>query len=155
MIRSGDLAPDFELPTDDGSLLRLSDLRGSKVVLFFYPRADTPGCTIEACEFRDRNADFTASGAVVLGISPDRVKDVAAFRAKYGLNFRLLADANHEVAEQYGVWREKSMFGRKYLGVSRTTFVIDQEGRVIEAIDKVNPEGHAAALLDGLSSRTD
>ncbi len=152
MLAAGDLAPDFELPADDGSVVRLADLRGSRVVLFFYPRADTPGCTIEACEFRDHRDEFDAAGAVVLGISPDPVDDVSAFRRKYGLNFRLLADVDHSVAERYGVWKQKSYFGVDYWGVARTTFVIDGEGRIAEVFEKVNPEGHATELLQSLGS---
>jgi peroxiredoxin Q/BCP len=153
MVTTGEKAPDFDLPTDDGSRVRLSDLRGSRVVLFFYPRADTPGCTIEACEFRDAREQFDNLGAVVLGISPDPVEDVAAFREKYGLNFRLLADADHTIAERYGVWKLKSMFGNEYWGVDRTTFVIDEEGRVAGVFEKVNPEGHAAELLRELEAK--
>lgn len=153
MTGTGELAPDFDLPADDGSRVRLSDLRGSRVVLFFYPRADTPGCTIEACEFRDTRDRFDAVGAIVLGISPDPVEDVAAFREKYGLNFRLLADADHEVAERYGVWKLKSMYGNEYWGVDRTTFVIDEDGRIAGVFAKVNPEGHAAELLRELEAR--
>ncbi len=152
MTSTGELAPDFDLPADDGSRIRLSDLRGSRIVLFFYPRADTPGCTIEACEFRDTRDRFDDAGAIVLGISPDPVADVTAFREKYGLNFRLLADADHEVAERYGVWKLKSMFGNEYWGVDRTTFVIDEDGRIAGIFEKVNPEGHAAELLRELES---
>lgn len=147
-VRKGDLAPDFELRSDDGKVVKLSDFRGQRVVLFFYPRADTPGCTIEACEFRDARPDFDAAGAVVLGISPDSVEDVAKFRDKYDLNFPLLADEDHSVAERYGVWKEKSMFGRTFMGVERTTFVIDAEGRIEEVHEKVTPEGHARSLLE-------
>jgi peroxiredoxin Q/BCP len=149
MLQTGDPAPDFELAADDGTSVRLSSLRGSKVVLFFYPKADTPGCTIEACEFRDHNDDFTGQ-AVVLGISPDSVRDVGAFRRKFGLPYRLLADADHSVAEAYGVWQEKSMYGRKYWGVVRTTFVIDDAGRIERVYEKVKPQGHAATVLSEL-----
>jgi thioredoxin-dependent peroxiredoxin len=147
VLTEGFSAPDFELPADDGSTVRLSDLLGRKVVLFFYPRADTPGCTIEACEFRDRVENFEANGAVVLGISPDPVQAVRKFREKHGLTFRLLADEDHQVAERYGVWGEKSMYGKKYWGVDRTTFVIDEEGKIARVFEKVKPQGHAEAVL--------
>ena len=150
MLNDKDMAPDFELPADDGSRIRLSELRGRRVVLFFYPKADTPGCTIEACEFRDRSPDFDTRDAVVLGISPDPVEDVRAFREKFGLPFRLLADADHEVAEAYGLWGEKTLFGNKYWGVERSTFVIDAEGVISRIYRKVKPEGHAAEVLDAL-----
>lgn len=150
MIEAGKPAPDFELPADDGSTVRLSDLRGSRVVLFFFPRADTPGCTLEACEFRDYSPEFHAEGAVVLGISPDDVAEVRAFREKFQLPYRLLADATHEVAEKYGVWREKSMFGKKFWGVVRSTFVIDEDGRISRVYEKVKPAGHAATVLEEL-----
>ncbi len=150
MLRTGDIAPDFELPDQDGNPVRLSSLRGSRVVLFFYPRADTPGCTIEACEFRDYSAEFDKEGVVILGISPDPVRDVRAFRDKFQLSYPLLADADHEVAELYGVWQEKSMFGRTFMGVVRTTFVIDEEGRIARIYEKVDPVGHAAEVLQGL-----
>ena len=146
----GSLAPDFELTADDGSAVRLSELRGRKVILFFYPRADTPGCTVEACEFRDHDEQFEGRGAVVLGISPDPVKAVRAFREKFALPYRLLADADHEVAERYGVWKEKSRYGKVYWGVERTTFVIDEEGRVERVFARVKPEGHATQVLEGL-----
>jgi thioredoxin-dependent peroxiredoxin len=147
MLNQNDEAPDFALSADDGSTIRLSDLRGSKVVLFFYPKADTPGCTTEACEFRDRHEDFQAEGAVVLGISPDPQTAVRKFREKHGLTFRLLADADHEVAERYGVWKEKSMYGKMYWGAERTTFVIDEDGRIAKVFEKVKPKGHAEEVL--------
>ncbi len=150
MLKPNDIAPDFELQADDGSTVRLSDLRGRKVVLYFYPKDDTPGCTIEACEFRDRNQDLAASGAVVLGVSPDTVESHRKFRDKYGLDFRLLADTDHRVAEAYGVWQQKSMYGRKYWGVARTTFLIDEEGRLARVFEKVKPAGHAAEVLEAI-----
>lgn len=152
MIEPGDLAPDFELPIDDGSLLRLSDLRGNRVVLFFYPRADTPGCTAQACAVRDHQKAFADAGAVVLGISPDPVKDVAAFREKYSLGCRLLADADHAVAEKYGVWKEKKMYGNTFWGAERSTFLIDEEGRVEEVFRRVKPEEHADQVLAALEA---
>ncbi|MQA91068.1 MAG: thioredoxin-dependent thiol peroxidase [Gemmatimonas sp.] len=150
MLKETDVAPDFTLTADDGATVRLSDFRGRRVVLFFYPRADTPGCTIEACEFRDRIEDYDAGEAVVLGISPDPVKDVRAFREKFGLPYRLLADGDHQVAEAYGVWKEKTMFGNRFWGVERSTFVIDEEGRLTRIYRKVKPEGHAAEVLQSL-----
>ena len=150
MLKPNDIAPDFELQADDGSTVRLSDFRGRKLVLFFYPKDDTPGCTIEACEFRDRNQDLAASGAVVLGVSPDTVESHRKFRDKYGLDFRLLADTDHRVAEAYGVWQQKSMYGRKYWGVARTTFLIDEEGRIARVFEKVKPAGHAAEVLEAI-----
>src|SRR5690606_32189865 len=117
-------------PADDGTPVRLSELRGRKVVLFFYPRADTPGCTIEACEFRDLHPTIETRGAEVIGISPDQVDEVRKFREKFDLPFRLLADAEHTVAELYGVWQEKTMFGNNFMGVVRTTFVVDPDGRI-------------------------
>ncbi|CAN5709635.1 MAG: thioredoxin-dependent thiol peroxidase [Gemmatimonadota bacterium] len=150
MLQENDPAPDFNLTADDGSTVRLSELRGRKVILYFYPRADTPGCTVEACEFRDALPRIEEEGAVVLGISPDPVKDLAKFRDKYDLNFRLLADEDHQAAEEYGVWKEKSMFGKKYMGVERSTFVIDEEGRIARAFHQVKPQGHAAEVLQEL-----
>jgi thioredoxin-dependent peroxiredoxin len=150
MLQENDVAPDFELPADDGSTVRLSDLRGRKVVLFFYPRANTPGCTTEACEFRDHLPQIEEQGAVVLGISPDEVKDLMKFRDAQGLSYRLLADRDHQVAEQYGVWAEKSRYGRTYMGVERTTFVIDEAGRIEKVYRKVKPEGHAGQVLQAL-----
>ncbi|CAN5618204.1 thioredoxin-dependent thiol peroxidase [soil metagenome] len=150
MLQENDPAPDFTLAADDGSTVRLSELRGRKVILYFYPRADTPGCTVEACEFRDALPRIEEEGAVVLGISPDPVKDLAKFRDKYDLNFRLLADEDHQAAEEYGVWKEKSMFGKKYMGVERSTFVIDEEGRIARAFHQVKPQGHAAEVLQEL-----
>lgn len=146
----GDSAPDFDLETDDGSRIRLGDLRGRTIVLFFYPRDDTPGCTIEACEFRDGLGRFDDGGALVLGISPDPVASHARFRSKHDLNFPLLADTDHEVAERYGVWKEKSMYGKKFWGVERSTFLIDEEGTIVRVWRRVRPRGHAGKVAEAL-----
>src|SRR4051794_860120 len=130
MIKPGEQAPDFELPDQDGRPVRLADLRGRKVVLYFYPKANTPGCTTQACGVRDHEVDYKALDAVVLGVSPDPVKAVRKFHDKQHLNFTLLADEDHEVAEAYGAWVEKSMYGKSYWGASRSTFVIDEDGIV-------------------------
>ena len=151
-VHPGDPAPDFELPTDAGETLRLSALRGRPVVLYFYPKDDTEGCTTQACALRDGFPAFDAAGAVILGVSPDSVASHRRFRAKYALPFTLLADAEHAVAERYGVWKEKSMFGRRYMGVERTTFVIDADGRVAHVFAKVKPAGHAAAVAGVIAS---
>ncbi len=147
----GTLAPDFTLLTDAGEPLTLSALRGRPVVLFFYPKDDTAGCTTEACEFRDLFPRFDASRATVLGVSPDPVRSHVKFRAKYQLPFTLLADVEHAVAESYGLWREKSMYGRKYMGVERTTFVLDADGRIAHRFDKVKPAGHAEAVAQAVA----
>ena len=149
--KAGARAPGFTLPSDQGGEVSLAGLRGTPVVLYFYPKDDTSGCTTQACEFRDRWADVQAAGAVVLGVSPDPVKSHARFRKKYGLPFPLLADTDHAVAEAYGVWGEKSMFGRKYQGIHRTTFLIGADGRIRKVFEKVNPEGHAAEVLAALA----
>jgi peroxiredoxin Q/BCP len=147
---TGDLAPDFTLPDQDGEQVSLSSLRGKPVVLYFYPKADTPGCTTQACGVRDHRADYDHAGAVVLGVSPDPVKKVKAFDDKYGLAFPLLADADHSVAEAYGVWGEKSMYGRKYMGVERTTFVIGADGVIQEVFRRVKPAQHDELVLGAL-----
>ncbi len=143
----GSQAPDFTVETDDGSSLTLSSLRGKPVVLYFYPKDDTSGCTTEACEFRDLVPRFDQSRAVILGVSPDSAKSHVKFKAKYELPFVLLADTEHVVAQSYGVWKEKSMYGRKYMGVERTTFVIDALGAIAHVFEKVKPAGHAAAVM--------
>jgi peroxiredoxin Q/BCP len=150
MIEQGDQAPDFEVPDQDGRAVKLSDFRGTPVVLFFYPKADTPGCTTQACGVRDHQADYARVGAPVLGISPDPVTKVKKFHEKFDLNFPLLADEDHAVAEAYGVWAEKSMYGRKYFGNERTTFVIDPDGRVAQVLRKVKPAEHDALVLKAL-----
>ena len=149
-VEKGAPAPDFTLRADDGSQVTLSGLRGRKVVLYFYPKDDTSGCTKQACELRDDLPRFEALDAVVLGVSPDSVKSHVKFRDKYDLNFPLLADEDHAVSEAYGVWKEKSMYGRKYMGIERSTFLIDEEGRVMEAWRKVKPEGHAELVASRL-----
>lgn len=143
MPQEGDLAPDFTLPSDDGSTVTLSDLRGSRVILYFYPKDDTSGCTAQACEFRDSLPHIEEKGALVLGVSPDPVRSHQKFKSKYDLNFPLLADEEHQVAEAYGVWKEKSMYGRTYLGIERSTFLIDEEGRIARAWRKVKAKGNA------------
>jgi peroxiredoxin Q/BCP len=150
MINSGDTAPDFELPDQTGHAVRLSNFRGKTVVLYFYPKADTPGCTTQACGIRDHRADYERADTVVLGVSPDRVKKVAAFDEKYGLGFPLLADQDHKVAEAYGVWVEKSMYGRKYMGIQRATFIIGADGRIAHVIPKATPKTHDADVLAAL-----
>lgn len=147
MIKAGTKAPGFSLPADDGSTVSLAGLAGRKVVLYFYPKDDTSGCTVEACEFRDSWKDVQRAGAVVLGVSPDPVDSHLKFKRKYRLPFPLLADTDHAVAEAYGAWGEKSMYGRKYFGILRTTFVIDEQGKVVKVFEKVKPKGHAAEVL--------
>jgi peroxiredoxin Q/BCP len=151
-IEEGETAPDFSLPADDGREVKLSDLRGKPVVLYFYPKDDTPGCTKEACAFRDRSGDLQARGAVVLGVSPDDVASHGKFRDKYSLNFPLLADTGHQVAERYGAWRERSMYGRKYMGIQRSTFLIDGGGKVRKVWQKVDVDGHDQEVLDALAA---
>jgi peroxiredoxin Q/BCP len=149
-LDTGDLAPDFTLPDQRGEPVSLSSLRGKTVVLYFYPKADTPGCTTQACGVRDHRVDYDRSGAIVLGVSPDPVKKVKAFDDKYGLAFPLLADADHSVAEAYGVWGEKSMYGRKYMGIERTTFVIGADGVIQEVFRSVKPAKHDELVLGAL-----
>ena len=152
MVEQGQRAPDFELPNQDGELVRLAELRGKPLVLFFYPKADTPGCTTQACGVRDHAEDYDAAGAVVLGISPDPVAAIKRFHDKQGLNFTLLADEDHAVAEAYGVWVEKSMYGRTYLGNERTTFVLDEERKVTDVLRKVKPKEHDGLVLGALGA---
>jgi thioredoxin-dependent peroxiredoxin len=151
MIEKGHQAPDFELPDQDGTPVRLSELRGRRVVLYFYPRADTPGCTTQACGIRDHAADYDAAGAVVLGVSPDTVAAVKRFHDKQSLGFTLLADEDHAVAESYGVWVEKSMYGKTHWGNERTTFVIDEDGVVRSILRQVKPAEHDELVLGALS----
>lgn len=151
VIEAKATAPDFELADQDGQLLHLSDFRGRPVVLYFYPKADTPGCTTQACGIRDRHDDYAAAGAVVLGVSPDPVAKVKKFHAKYDLDFTLLADPDHAVAERYGVWIEKSMYGRKYWGNARATFIVDADGVVARVLPKVSPKTHDDVVLEALA----
>jgi len=147
MIKEGDAAPDFESRDAEGNTVRLSDLRGQKVVLYFYPKDDTPGCTKEACSFRDSSAEYERRGVKVLGVSPDDEKSHRKFAEKYSLPFTLLADTDHSVADLFGVYGEKQFMGRKYMGVNRITFLIDEEGRVRKVFDKVKVEEHADEVL--------
>jgi thioredoxin-dependent peroxiredoxin len=150
MIAQGEQAPDFALPDQDGHEVELSGLRGEPVVVYFYPKADTPGCTTQACGVRDHLADYAKAGAVVLGISPDPVAKVKKFHDKQALNFPLLADEGHAVADAYGVWVQKSMYGRTYFGNERTTFVLDGDGRVAQVLRKVKPAEHDRLVLKAL-----
>jgi thioredoxin-dependent peroxiredoxin len=150
MISEGTPAPDFELTSDSGESVKLSALRGRPVVLYFYPKDDTPGCTTEACEFRDAYDVFRERGAEVLGVSPDDVTSHEKFKTKYELPFTLLADPDHEVAEKYGVWGEKKYAGKTYLGINRSTFIIDADGNVARAMLGIKPAGHAEKVLDSL-----
>ncbi len=152
MLSEGDVARDFELPDQDGRAVKLSDFRGRPVVVYFYPKAATPGCTTQACGVRDHQADYGQANAVVLGISPDPVARVKAFHDAQGLNFALLADQDHAVAETYGVWVTKSMYGRTYLGNERTTFIIDADGTVAAVLRKVKPSEHDELVLEALDA---
>ncbi|WP_417768807.1 thioredoxin-dependent thiol peroxidase [Stappia sp.] len=149
-VVSGDMAPDFEVATDGGGTLRLSDLRGKKVVLYFYPKDDTPGCTKEAIAFSALQSEFDAADALVVGISPDGTTKHDKFKAKHALTVTLGADTDTAVAEAYGVWVEKSMYGRKYMGVERATFLIDATGKIAETWRKVKVPGHAEAVLEAV-----
>jgi peroxiredoxin Q/BCP len=151
VIALGDIAPDFELPDQHGNPVKLSDFKGETVVLYFYPKADTPGCTAQACGVRDHRADYARTGAVVLGVSPDPVKPIAKFDQKYGLGFPLLSDEDHSVAEAYGVWIEKSRYGRTYMGNERTTFVIGPDGKIREVFANVKPAEHDDLVLGALA----
>jgi thioredoxin-dependent peroxiredoxin len=150
MIEEGKPAPDFELQSDSGASVKLSELRGRPVVLYFYPKDDTPGCTTEACEFRDAYDVFRKRGAEVLGVSPDDIASHQRFKSKHELPFTLLADPDHAVAEKYGVWGEKKFAGKTYMGINRSTFIIDEEGKVARAMRGIKPAGHAAQVLDSL-----
>ena len=147
-IQAGDKAPDIKT-----SEFKLADHRGKRVVLFFYPKSDTPGCTKEACEFRDAAKTFAKRDAVIVGLSPDKAPAQQKFAAKYDLPFILVPDPEHAIAEAYGVWVEKSMYGRKYMGIERSTFVVDEKGKIAHVFHKVKPEGHAAQVLEALASQ--
>jgi len=149
-VAEGKKAPAFTLTADDGSKVRLSALKGAPVVLYFYPRDDTPGCTREACAFRDRKAEIENLGATVLGVSPDTVERHVKFRHKYDLNFRLLADPDHKVAEKYGAWREKNMYGKKKMGIQRSTFLIDANGKVAKVWQRVKVDGHDDQVIEAV-----
>ena len=151
MLAEGEKAPAFTLPDQNGEKVKLSDLKGQTVVLYFYPKADTSGCTTQACGVRDRRADYEAAGVRVIGVSPDEVKDVDKFAGKYDLDFTLLADTDHAVAEKYGTWVEKSMYGRQYMGVQRATFIIDPKGKIARVFPKVQPKKHDDLVLKALS----
>ena len=150
MIEVGQPAPDFELHADDGRTVKLSDLRGKPVVLYFYPRDDTPGCTKEACAFRDSYDEYLARDAVILGVSRDGQDSHQKFKSKYDLPFTLLSDPDHEVAEAYGVWAEKSMYGRKSMGIVRSTFVIAADGTIVKAMRGIKVPGHSDKVLEAL-----
>ena len=152
MLRENDPAPPFELPGDDGTNISLKKLAGRPVVLYFYPKDDTSGCTVEACEFRDAFPRFEGAGATILGVSPDDIPSHRSFKRKFELPFTLLADTRHEVAERYGVWKEKSLYGRTYMGVERTTFLIDAGGRIARIFESVNPEGHADEVAAAIAA---
>ncbi len=151
-LGEGSPAPDIQLQTDTGEPFRLSGLRGKTVVLYFYPKADTPGCTTEACEFRDRRQRFETAGAVIVGVSPCPVEKQARFKVKYGLPFTLLSDSEKAAAQAYGVWREKNMYGKKTMGIVRSTFIIGPDGKILKIFDKVRAEGHAAQVLEALAA---
>lgn len=150
-IEEGSKAPDFTLPTHDGTKLKLSSLKGVPVVLYFYPKDDTPGCTTEACGFRDAHVRLAKHKAVVLGVSPDSPESHETFRQKYGLSFTLLADIDHKVAERYGAWREKNMYGKKSMGIARSTFIIDATGQVAKVFKAVRANGHDEQVLAALA----
>ena len=154
MLEAGVTAPDFTLPDQDGNRVTLSELRGSPVVVYFYPRADTPGCTTQACGVRDHRADYDVAGAKVIGVSPDPVEAIAKFAIKHSLDFTLLADPDHVVAEGYGTWVEKRNYGKTYMGVQRSTFVIDAEGTIVAVIEKASPKTHDEQVLELLAQAT-
>jgi peroxiredoxin Q/BCP len=152
MLQEGTLAPDFTLPTDGGGEVTLSDYRGKKVVLYFYPKDDTPGCTTEACNFRDDYSAIIAAGAAVLGVSPDTVKSHDKFKAKFSLPFALLSDPEHQVAEMYGAWGEKKMYGKSSMGIIRSTYIIDEEGKILKVFPRVSPKEHSQEVLAVLNA---
>lgn len=154
-IEEGKKAPPFTLPADDGSKVKLADLKGSPVVLYFYPRDDTPGCTREACAFRDRQSELAKLGAKVFGVSTDDIDSHVKFRQKHGLNFPLLADVEHKVAEKYGAWREKNMYGKKSMGIQRSTYLIDEDGKVAKVWKRVQVDGHDEQVVTALRELVD
>ncbi len=151
-LEPGDKAPAFTLTADSGKKVKLSQFKGQNVVLYFYPKDDTPGCTKQACAFRDAQSQLVSSGAVVLGVSPDSAESHVKFRDKFELNFPLLADTDHAVAEAYGAWREKNMYGKKSMGIQRSTYLIDAKGKIAKVWKKVNVDGHDASVLEALES---
>jgi len=150
MLKAGDRAPDFALEDQNGEVVRLSDYKGKKLLLYFYPKADTPGCTTQACSIRDSSADLTKRDVAALGISPDMPKAQKKFDDKYGLDFPLLSDPDHKVADAYGAWGEKSMYGKKYDGIIRSSFLIDEKGKVLQAWYKVSPADTVPSALEAL-----
>jgi thioredoxin-dependent peroxiredoxin len=150
MLEPGDKAPDFKLEGDDGKTHTLKEFSGKTLILYFYPKDNTPGCTVEACEFRDSAASYKKKKAVVVGVSPDSIASHGKFRDKHDLNFLLLADPDHAIAEKYGAWGDKVLYGRKFKGIIRSTFVIDEKGKIASAQYKVSVKGHAAAILEAL-----
>ena len=154
-VQEGKAAPAFTLTSDDGAKVRLSALKGAPVVIYFYPKDDTPGCTKEACAFRDRKAEIEKLGVHVLGVSPDTVESHVKFRDKYQLNFPLLADPDHQIAEKYGAWREKNMYGKKSMGIQRSTFLIDAQGKVAKVWQRVKVEGHDQQVMDAVKKLTE
>ena len=151
-LKEGDPAPDIHLPDDKGADFQLSSLHGKNVILYFYPKADTPGCTKESCEFRDTSKKFAKKDTVIVGVSPDKSAAQSKFKAKFDLPFTLLADTDHAAAESYGVWKEKSMYGKKYMGIERTTFLIGADGKIRHIFHKVKPEGHAEEVYAALAA---
>ena len=153
-LKIGDKAPDFNLPTDGNETVKLSDFKGRKLVLYFYPKDDTPGCTTESCNFRDSLADFNALNTAVVGISKDSIKKHDKFKAKYELNFPLISDENGDMCERYGVWGEKSMMGKKYMGIERSTFLIDENGKIEQIWRKVKVDGHVADVKQAAEGKS-
>lgn len=151
-LKEGDAAPAIHVEDDKGQPFDLASLKGKNVVLYFYPKADTPGCTKESCEFRDHSKKFTKADTVIVGVSPDKAAAQSKFKDKFDLPFTLLADVDHKVAEGYGVWVEKSMYGRKYMGIERSTFLIGKDGKITKIFHKVKPEGHAEQVYEALAT---
>lgn len=151
-LQEGAAAPPVQATTDSNTSFSLADQKGKNVVLYFYPKADTPGCTVEACEFRDQIEDFKGINAEIVGVSPDAPKALTKFKEKFSLPFTLLADEDHKISEDYSVWVEKSMYGKKYMGVERTTFIIDKDGKIAKIFRKVKPQGHAEEVKQALAA---